>query len=231
MSWPSGTAAASTAHVAGPKPWCRRGPSMPCAVEHGVDRRGRRHGRLGAEALVVDLDQHAERAQRAAGQRLRVGGRREARLDADPAFGEQRGERLPARLGQVQRDEVGPLGPARDERMPALDVAAGDPEPGRERDLHARHGCPHGPQGGGDVGGVEALGAVGAPRVDVQRAGARVDAGTGVGGELRGRQRERRVLVRPSGSVEARLEEHVQGSSPPAASCTIEASTSHSTGA
>ena len=47
------------------------------------------------------------------------------------------GQLAPALLGQVQRDEVRTLGPLRDRPRPRVDVAAGDPQPGRERDLHA----------------------------------------------------------------------------------------------
>jgi hypothetical protein len=85
-----------------------------------------------------------------------------------------------------------------------------------------------GGDGGVDVVGVQALGAVVAARVDVDRAHAGLDRGLGVARELLGGDGDPVVRVRRSGAVQRGLEEDHQ---PPAAYSTIDLSISHSTGA
>ena len=155
-------------------------------------------------------------------------GSEQAGLDPHAALGEQLAELAPALLGDVERAAVGQLAPAADLLEALRDVAAGDPQAGGERELDAGDGLAERGDGGVDVVGVQALGAVVAARVDVHRAHAGLDRVSGVARELLGGDGHAVVRVARAGAVQRGLEEDHQ---PPAAYSTIDLSISHSTGA
>ena len=158
-----------------------------------------------------------------------MAGREQAGLDPDAALGQQLAELAPALLGDVERAAVGQLAPAADLLEALRDVAAGDPQAGGERQLDVGHGLAERRDGGVDVVRAQALGAVVAARVDVQRARAgRRRAASASRASSSGVTGSAVVLVARARAVQRGLEEDHQ---PPAAYSTIDLSISHSTGA
>ena len=154
MSRPRGTAASSTAQVAGPTPWCRRGVGIAAASSaasisaRDLDRLvGVLRARLDEDAVHRRMVARAARAaaphrhEPALGERLGVARGPDARLDADPALREQvRPARAsPPRRSSARRGRAARSSPR--SPRPRVDVAAGDPQAGRQRELDARAGA------------------------------------------------------------------------------------------
>ena len=142
-----------------------------------------------AEILLVDLDQHAQAEARQAqpDQALRVGGRGEAGLDADAHAMQPLDDRGGTELGQVDRGVVGQLAPGRHVGEPAVVVAL-DPGAGADADQRTRDRRADGGHGGVDIGGGQALAAVGAAHVEVDLVRASPHHRCRVGSEPGGRR-------------------------------------------
>src|SRR4051794_39301840 len=160
------------------------------ALEVAVDRPRGGDGDLGRGLLRLDERAAAVALQPGGGELLGVAGGEQAGLDPDAALGEQLAEFAPALLGDVERAAVGQLAPAADLLEALRYVAAGDPQTGGEGELDVGDRLADGGNGGVDVVGVQALGAVVTSYVDVHRAHTGLHRLLGVARELLGRDRD-----------------------------------------
>jgi hypothetical protein len=160
-------------HLPGGRPSCVVKPRgiYPGPVEGRIHLLGQ--GRTPAPVLLlVDLHQDPEApvGEAEAQESLDIGGIEESRLDPDPPAEQRLRELRNPVLGEVHRGEVGERVPSLHQPHPAFDVGL-DPRGGGDPDGEARAGPPDRLQGQPNGVGLQGLGAVRGPRVDVNGTG------------------------------------------------------------